>query len=137
MAWDYNPDGSLKTRSDDGVPVGKAVALVDNSDTQNITFTGTWATSSTGTGHQGYDYRTHAAGTGTNSVAWKAVVPQDGNYTVSVRYPAGPGAATNATYKVDFAGGSRHQDRLPGHRRRAPGSAWARSRSPEDRPPRR
>ena len=106
MAWDYYADGSLKSRSDDGVPVGKAVTLVDNSDTQNVTVTGTWATSSTGTGFQGYDYRTHAAGTGTSSVAWRTTVAQDGNYDVYVRFPAVSGAATNATFKVDYSGGS-------------------------------
>ncbi|MFF4826466.1 hypothetical protein [Streptomyces sp. NPDC001312] len=34
MAWSYYPDGKLKSRTDDGVPVGKSVVLVDNSDTR-------------------------------------------------------------------------------------------------------
>jgi RHS repeat-associated protein len=106
MGWEYHPDGALKTRSDDGVPVGRAVALVDNSDTQNVTVTGSWATTSAGSGFQGYDYRTHAAGTGTSSVAWRTVVPQDGDYDVYVRYPTVSGAATNASYTVEHAGGS-------------------------------
>ncbi len=48
MSWDYYPDGKLKSRADDGVPVGEHVVLVDNSDTGNVTATGTWAASSTG-----------------------------------------------------------------------------------------
>src|SRR6266511_163329 len=103
MTWDYFLDGSLRTRTDNGVPVGLQVVLVDNSDTQNVAVTGTWpATDSTGV--QGYDYQSHAAGTGTNTFAWKLVIPQDGNYDVYVRYAAG--TATNAGYKVDYTGGS-------------------------------
>lgn len=42
MTWDYYPDGKLAARSDDGVPVGLHVVLVDNSDLQNVDFTGAW-----------------------------------------------------------------------------------------------
>ncbi|WP_020579290.1 RHS repeat-associated core domain-containing protein [Actinopolymorpha alba] len=42
MPWTYYPDGKLKSRSDDGVPFGAQVALVDNSDAQNTSKTGTW-----------------------------------------------------------------------------------------------
>jgi len=104
MTWDYFPDGKLRTRSDSGVPVGKQVVLVDNSDIQNVGATGTWPASSFGTGYQGYNYATHAAGTGTSSFAWNLIIPQDGNYDVYARYAAG--TATNATYKVDYSGGS-------------------------------
>ena len=58
MSWDFFGDGKLKARSDDGVPVGLHVSLVDNSDTGDVDVAGTWATSSTGTGFQGTDYRT-------------------------------------------------------------------------------
>ena len=104
MTWDHYPDGKLKSRSDDGVPVGSQVVLVDNTDAQNVTVTGTWPASTTGTGYQGYDYATHTAGTGTNSFAWNLVIPQDGNYDVYVKYATG--TATNAGYKVDYTGGS-------------------------------
>jgi len=103
MTWDYHPDGALKTRSDDGVPVGLHVVLVDNT-AQNVTVTGTWPSGSSGSGFQGYDYQNHAAGTGTNTFAWNLVIPQDGNYDVYVKYAAG--TATNASYKVDYNGGS-------------------------------
>ncbi|GAA4509144.1 hypothetical protein GCM10023191_069920 [Actinoallomurus oryzae] len=101
MGWTYYPDGKLKGRSDDGVPVGQQVVLVDDSDIQNAGYNGTaWTTSSTGSGFQGYDYATHAAGTGVNSFVWNLTIPQDGTYQVYAEYPTVSGAATNASYTV-------------------------------------
>lgn len=40
MAWNFFPDGKLKSRSDDGVPVGLDVSLVDNSDTGDVDVAG-------------------------------------------------------------------------------------------------
>jgi RHS repeat-associated protein len=104
IANSYYPDGKLRAKSDDGVPFGKHVALVDNSDAANTASAGTWATSSAGTGYQGYDYRTAAAGTGASTFTWTPVVAANGTYEVSVRY--GAGTATNAPYTVHHAGGS-------------------------------
>jgi RHS repeat-associated protein len=101
MSWNFFPDGKLKSRSDDGVPVGLDVSLVDNSDTGDVDVTGTWAIASTGTGFQGTNYRTHAAATGsTDKHTWKLNVPSDGKYTVYVRYPSVAGASTAAPYAV-------------------------------------
>ncbi|GAA3163752.1 hypothetical protein GCM10010451_09760 [Streptomyces virens] len=99
MTWAYYPNGALKSKSDDGVPVGKHVVLVDNSDTQNTAATGTW-TKGDSTGQQGYDHRTHAAGTGTDAFTWKLNIPQDGTYTAYVKYPKVTGAATAAKYTL-------------------------------------
>ncbi|MFE6281679.1 DNRLRE domain-containing protein [Streptomyces sp. NPDC057877] len=99
MSWSYYPDGKLKSRSDDGVPAGKSVVLVDNSDTQNTTATGTWTKGSL-TGQQGYDHVTHAAGTGTDTFTWKLDVPKDGTYTAYVKYPEVTGAASTAKYTL-------------------------------------
>jgi YD repeat-containing protein len=99
MTWSFYPDGKLRTRSDDGVPVGKSVVLVDNSDTQHTSSTGTWATGNI-TGQQGYDHRTHAAGTGTDAFTWTLDVPTDGTYTAYVKYPQVTGAATAAKYTL-------------------------------------
>lgn len=99
MTWSFHPDGKVKSRSDDGVPVGKSVALVDNSDTQHTSATGTWATGDI-TGQQGYDHRTHAAGTGTDTFTWTLDIPKDGTYTAYVRYPKVTGAATAAKYTL-------------------------------------
>jgi RHS repeat-associated protein len=105
MSWTYFLDGKLASRSDDGVPVGRQVVLVDNSDTQNVAVTGTWPTASSGSGYQGIDYRTHAAGTGSATFTWKLHVPQTGTYEAFARYPSG-GTATNAPFKVEHSGGS-------------------------------
>ncbi|MGA5193277.1 RHS repeat-associated core domain-containing protein, partial [Streptomyces exfoliatus] len=99
MTWAYYPDGKLKSKSDDGVPVGKSVVLVDNSDSQHTSSTGTWAKGDIA-GQQGYDHRTHAAGTGTDAYTWTLNVPRDGTYTAYVKYPKVTGAATTARYTV-------------------------------------
>ncbi|MFJ6572115.1 DNRLRE domain-containing protein [Streptomyces sp. NPDC091292] len=99
MTWSYYPDGKLKSKADDGVPVGKSVVLVDNSDTQHTSHTGTWATGDI-SGQQGYDHRTHAAGSGTDAFTWTLNIPKDGTYTAYVKYPKVTGAATTAKYTL-------------------------------------
>ncbi len=107
MIWGYFLDGKLQTRTDDGVPVGKQVVLVDNSDRQNTAVVGTWPTATIPpTGFQGFDYQTHTAGTGANTFTWKLNIPQDGTYQVFVKYPAVAGAATSAGYAVTHSGGT-------------------------------
>ncbi|WP_405601325.1 DNRLRE domain-containing protein [Streptomyces sp. NBC_01410] len=105
QGWAYFPDGSLQARSDDGVPVGAHVVVADNSDTQTTSATGTWATASA-TGQQGYDHRTHAAGTSTDTFTWTLNVPQDGSYTAYAKYPTTSGASTAAKYTVTHDGGT-------------------------------
>ncbi|OKI58008.1 hypothetical protein A6A27_07155 [Micromonospora sp. CB01531] len=106
MTWSYFPDGKLKSRSDDGVPVGKQVVLVDNSDFNNTTATGTWTAANTATGKYGTNYATRPAGTGTNTFTWQLNVPQPGTYEVFARYPQITGAATDAKYTVSHGGGN-------------------------------
>ncbi|GAA4491946.1 hypothetical protein GCM10023191_026770 [Actinoallomurus oryzae] len=104
MGWDYYPDGKIKARNDDGVPVGKAVALVDDSDTQNVAAVGNWPASDDGTGYQGYDYQTHAADGSADSFTWNPTIPEDGTYEVFVSYPEVAGAATDASYTITHDG---------------------------------
>ncbi|MFD5054240.1 golvesin C-terminal-like domain-containing protein [Streptomyces tendae] len=99
MTWSYYPDGKLKSKADDGVPVGKSVVLVDNSDSQHTSSTGTWANGDLA-GQHGYDHRTHAAGTGTDAFTWTLNIPEDGTYTAYVKYPEAEGAATTAKYTL-------------------------------------
>ena len=103
MEWDYYQDGKLKTRKDDGVPVGKDVLVVDNSDpvTEAV---GEWGTGGSGQQHEGYDYRTHDAGTGQDTFTWNVDVPRAGTYEVLVRYTSAA-TATDATYRVEHDGG--------------------------------
>ncbi|MBQ0894377.1 hypothetical protein KBX37_14940 [Micromonospora sp. U56] len=105
MTWTYHPNGKLKSRADDGVPVGKQVVLVDNSDFNNTTTTGTWAAAATATGKYGTNYATRAAGTGANTFTWQLNVPQAGTYEVFARYPQVSGAATDAKYTVNHSAG--------------------------------
>ena len=102
QSWTYHPDGKRKTRSDGGVPVGKHVVVVDNSDTDNTGATGTWGTSEGGA-HEGFDFRTHAPGGTEDKFTWKADIPASGRYEVSVRYAQA--TATDATYTVEHNGG--------------------------------
>ncbi len=106
MTWGYYPGRQLASLTDDGVPTGLYSQMADNSDFNNATSTGTWATATTGSGYAGYNYRTHAAGAGTDTFTWNLNIPADGNYTVYVKYPVVSGAATNASFKVFYNGGS-------------------------------
>lgn len=57
-------------------PFEEHVVLVDNSDVQNTTAAGAWATASTGGDFSGYDYATHSAGsTATRSLERYVPVP--------------------------------------------------------------
>ncbi|MGW8890055.1 golvesin C-terminal-like domain-containing protein [Streptomyces sp. NPDC055749] len=105
MSWSYYPDGKLKSKSDDGVPAGSGVVLVDNSDTQNTGSTGTWAKRDT-TGQHGFDHQVHAAGTGTDAFTWTLNIPKDGSYTAYAKFPQTTGASTAAKYSVTHSGGT-------------------------------
>ncbi|MEV6815589.1 RHS repeat-associated core domain-containing protein, partial [Micromonospora sp. NPDC051296] len=105
MTWSYFSDGKLASRTDEGVPVGKHVVLVDNSDFNNVSATGTWTAATPATGKHGHNYATRPAGTGTNSFTWQLNVPQAGTYEVFARYPQVAGAATDARYTVNHGGG--------------------------------
>src|SRR6266498_3513751 len=65
-----------------------------------------WANGTPGPGFVGYDCATHAAGTGSNTFTWRLYVPQAGTYDVQIRYPTVAGAATDARFTVNHAGGS-------------------------------
>ncbi|MEV0777336.1 DNRLRE domain-containing protein [Streptomyces sp. NPDC050433] len=105
QAWSYYPDGKQKSKTDDGVPVGSSVVLVDNSDTQNTSATGTWTKGSL-TGQQGYDHQVRASGAGTDAFAWTLNIPRDGSYTAYAKFPKVTGAATAAKYTVTHSGGT-------------------------------
>ncbi|MFB7224868.1 DNRLRE domain-containing protein [Streptomyces sp. NPDC056227] len=104
MTWDFYPSGNQKARSDDGIPVGNQVVVVDSTDVNNAATQGTWG-SSTAMGQWGYDVRTHPKGTGTSSFTWQLNIPQDGTYEVFTRHGDVTGAATNAPFKITHASG--------------------------------
>ncbi|MGW2052817.1 golvesin C-terminal-like domain-containing protein [Streptomyces sp. NPDC001840] len=105
MTWDYYRSGNQKARSDDGVPVGRQVVLVDSSDFNNTAIQGNWARTQAEQQY-GYDTYSHPAGTGTASFTWQLNIPQDGTYEVFARHPRMTGAASDAKFKVDHDGGS-------------------------------
>jgi RHS repeat-associated protein len=106
MTWDYHLDGSLAARSDDGVPAGLHVVLVDNSDQQNVELAGAWTAADTAEGLFGFDYATSAAGTGQDTATWGLHIPADGAYEAFARWPQVAGAATDATYTITHDSGS-------------------------------
>ncbi|MET8232186.1 DNRLRE domain-containing protein [Micromonospora sp. NPDC005298] len=106
MTWSYYPDGKLKSRSDDGVPVGKQSVVVDNSDFNNVSASGTWTTANTATGRYGTSYATRPAGAGANTFTWQLNVPQSGTYEVFAQYPQLNGAAVDAKFTVSHSGGA-------------------------------
>ncbi|MEV1154938.1 DNRLRE domain-containing protein [Micromonospora chokoriensis] len=105
MTWSYYPDGKLKSKADNGVPVGAQVVLVDNSDFNNSSATGTWASASATNDH-GTNYVSRPAGTGANMFTWQLNVPQSGTYEVRAWFPAVSGAATDAKFTVNHGGGN-------------------------------
>ncbi|SCL69514.1 DNRLRE domain-containing protein [Micromonospora peucetia] len=105
MTWSYFPDGKLKSRTDDGVPVGRKVVLVDNSDFNNTATTGTWTAATSATNKYGHNYVTRPTGTGANTFTWQLNVPQAGTYEAFARYPNVTGAATDAKFTVKHGGG--------------------------------
>ncbi|MEU9702615.1 DNRLRE domain-containing protein [Streptomyces sp. NPDC047981] len=104
MSWDFYPSGNQKARSDDGIPVGKQVVVVDSSDVHNTAAQGSWDAPQA-VAQWGYDVRTSAAGTGADTLTWQLNIPQDGTYEVFVRHGSVTGAATNAPFKITHGGG--------------------------------
>ncbi|MDR7384785.1 DNRLRE domain-containing protein [Promicromonospora iranensis] len=101
MTWSYFPDGKLRTKADDGVPVGSHSVVTDNDTEGLVEPTGTWATASAA-GEQGTNHRTHAAvsGASTDTFTWTLDVPADGTYSVAVTYPQVSGAASDAKFEL-------------------------------------
>ncbi|MBP2183817.1 golvesin C-terminal-like domain-containing protein [Amycolatopsis magusensis] len=104
QTWEYYPDGKLKTRADDGVPVGKNVVLVDNSNAIRTQATPGFRAADSPQGFQGTQYRAADTRAPGENFMWKAGIPADGDYEVLVRYPQA--TATDASYSVEHDGGA-------------------------------
>lgn len=106
MTWAYYPDGKLKAKSDDGVPVGSHSVVTDDDTNGLFSATGTW-TKTSATGQQGTSHRTHAAATGsTDKFTWTLDVPADGAYTLAAAWPQVSGAATDAKFTLNHGDGA-------------------------------
>ncbi len=78
--------------------------VIDNTATTTAVV-GTWPTGGGQTAF-GSSFRTHAAGTGTNSFTWTPTLPSSGSYRVYSRWVAGADRATNATYEITGTAGT-------------------------------
>lgn len=83
------------TTTDQEYPV-----VVDNKDLGFSVQSGTWNTVTGGTGISGTDYRSHAAGTGSNRVRYRANLPVSGTYEVYGWWPSSAGQASNVPYAI-------------------------------------
>ncbi|MEV4110237.1 exo-alpha-sialidase [Nonomuraea sp. NPDC049695] len=68
--------------------------------------TGTWPSGRSIPGYYGFNYVTHAKGTGANVARWRPALPGDDRYEVLVSWTADPNRATNAKYVVHHAAGT-------------------------------
>lgn len=106
MTWAYFPDGKLKAKADDGVPVGSHSVVTDDDTNGLYTATGTW-TKAAATGQQGTSHRTHAAAAGsTDKFTWTLDVPADGSYTLAAAWPQVTGAAADAKFTLNHGDGA-------------------------------
>jgi hypothetical protein len=77
---------------------GASTIVVDNTDTANVSYIGPGLTlDSTGTGYHGTNYGRAPAGTFT----WTPHIPTDGDYEISILYPATANGAQHATYTIE------------------------------------
>jgi RHS repeat-associated protein len=90
MTWAYYPDGKLASYLDSGVPNGWQDQVVTAS-SANTSFGTGWKAGPAGKGFDGSTYYTNEGGGG--DFSWNLTVPQDGNYTIYVWYPARDEAA--------------------------------------------
>ncbi|MER7244795.1 exo-alpha-sialidase [Kribbella sp. NPDC000426] len=67
---------------------------------------GTWASGRSILGYYGFNYLTHAKGTGANLARFRPAIPGTGQYEVLTSYTADPNRASNAPYVVHHAGGT-------------------------------
>jgi hypothetical protein len=79
---------------------------IDNGDLGFQVVSGTWPSGRGVIGYYGFNYLSHAAGTGASAVRWQPALPGDDRYEVLVSYSAASNRATNATYTVNHADGS-------------------------------
>lgn len=78
---------------------------VDNGGDLGFSVVGTWPSSRGVPGYYGFNYASHAKGTGANVATWRPALPGTDRYEVLVSYSAGTNRATDATYVVHHADG--------------------------------
>ncbi|WP_157441653.1 DNRLRE domain-containing protein [Actinoplanes awajinensis] len=95
MTWDYHPDGKLAGYHDGGLPAGWQSQIL-TADSPNTSADRGWEAGPRG---KGFDGSTYWTGT-INTFSWNPTIPQDGDYTVYVWFPADVGKGP-AGYSVN------------------------------------
>ncbi|WP_350274967.1 exo-alpha-sialidase [Kribbella sp. HUAS MG21] len=78
---------------------------VDNGGDLGFSVVGTWPSSRGVPGYYGFNYTSHAKGTGANVARWRPALPGGDRYEVLASFSAGTNRATDATYVVHHADG--------------------------------
>ncbi|TCC34649.1 exo-alpha-sialidase [Kribbella sindirgiensis] len=78
---------------------------VDNGGDLGFSVVGTWPSSRGVPGYYGFNYVSHAKGTGANVAQWRPALPGGDRYEVLASYSATTNRATDATYVVHHADG--------------------------------
>lgn len=85
---------------------GTAEIVVDNSQTSNVTVTGSWVTSISTSGYLGVNYlHDNNADQGTKSVTFTPYIPVTGNYEVFLRWTSASNRAPSVPVQINHAGG--------------------------------
>ncbi len=84
---------------------GPGEIVVDNGDPA-FNANGNWPLSTSVAGFLGANYQYNAAGSGADIATWTGVIAESGSYEVYARWTAHPNRATNATYRIEHAGGT-------------------------------
>jgi hypothetical protein len=80
----------------------KDVAVVDDA---SCAFSGSWASSTSGTGYLGNGFRSHTAGTGAGYATWLVPLAARGTYRVYARWPAASTYNSTAIFTISSDGG--------------------------------
>jgi hypothetical protein len=78
---------------------------VDNGGDLGFSVVGTWPSGRGVPGYYGFNYTSHAKGTGANVARWRPALPGSDRYEVLASYSTGTNRATDATYVVHHADG--------------------------------
>jgi hypothetical protein len=92
----------------DGLKLAYANAdiVLDNTNPE-VSYSGSWSTGTSATGHYGSDYRfANSAASVTATATYAPNFPNSGLYDVLLWYPQGANRATNAPWLVSYYGGS-------------------------------
>ena len=90
-----------------GQVAAESDTIVDNEDSNGVSVTGTWPTSTYNSNYVGSNYRhDDNSGKGSKSVAYTPDLPSDGPYNVFLYWNSSSNRATSVPVDIDYDGGS-------------------------------